>query len=285
MADITKVKPKVFANKLGIRAGSLDLLAGCPPCQGFSRLKAKFSKVQSKDKRNDLVLEYIRFVKELKPKSILLENVPGLKTDRRFSKIKLELEKLGYNLDYGILDAANYGVPQRRKRFILIGSRIKKVKLANTTRIKKTVSNAFAGMKKAGNSGDWMHDTLVEYRKDVLNIIKRIPKNGGSRSDLPYKYQLPSRKKQSKFNDVYSRMHWNKPAPTITGGCTSASKGRFIHPTENRAITLREAAILQGFRKSYKFPKNTNRQNLARLIGNAFPPQFTKAHAKVFIKY
>ena len=124
----------------------------------------------------------------------------------------------------------------------------------------------------------------TRYSKEVLGIIKKIKKDGGLRSDLPKKYHLPCFKRSGGFKDVYGRMKWGDVAPTLTGGCTSASKGRFLHPEEHRAITLREASILQGFPRSYKFPLNTNRQTLAVLIGNAFPPQFTKVHAKILYK-
>ena len=278
--NIRDVTTESFLAELDMNKGELDLLIGCPPCQGFSRIRAKSLKEGSKDDRNDLIFEYLRFVEGMLPKNIMLENVPGIKNDKRFLSVEKKLKELGYSIDYKIMDAANCGVPQRRKRFLLIGSRIKNIKITDFKMKKRTVRDAIGNLKIAGNSGDWMHDLLVNYREDILKKIKMIRKDGGSLSDLSKKYQLPSRKNGKKFSDVYSRMRWDDVSPTITCGCTSASKGRFLHPSENRAITLREAAILQGFPKSYKFPKSSNRQILAILIGNAFPPSFTKLHVR-----
>ena len=106
-----------------------------------------------------------------------------------------------------------------------------------------------------------------------------IPHNGGSRKDLPEEYWLNCHKKCNGFKDVYGRMAWDDLAPTITGGCFNPSKGRYLHPEENRAITMREAALLQGFPRDYNFPIVTNKSALAMMIGNALPPPFVKAHA------
>lgn len=274
--DIKKISVVSVMKELNIKKGDLDLLAGCPPCQGFSRIKLT-NKKKTYDERNDLVFQYIRFVKQMYPKTIMLENVPGLMNDKRMDKIEKLLVSKGYDLDYKILDAADYSVPQRRKRFILIGSRVGKVNLARQHRQKKTVRDAIKFLEKQHK--DELHNIRPRYSKKVLSIIKKIKKDGGLRSDLPKIYHLPCHKKTQGFKDVYGRMKWDDVAPTLTGGCTSASKGRFLHPEENRAITLREASILQGFPETYHFPLHNNKQSTATLIGNAFPPNFTKAHA------
>ena len=113
-----------------------------------------------------------------------------------------------------------------------------------------------------------------------MSLIRRIPKNGGSRTDLPNMDQLECHQKLDGFNDVYGRMSWHEPAPTITGGCINPSKGRYIHPDDDRAITLREAALLQGFPKSYAFDMSRGRYPAAQMIGNAFPPKFAEHHAR-----
>jgi len=111
-------------------------------------------------------------------------------------------------------------------------------------------------------------------------MIRHIPKNGGIRRDLPSEFQLKCHQRCNGFKDVYGRMAWDDVAPTITGGCFNPSKGRFLHPEEDRAITMREAALLQGFPKLYKFPTIDNKSAVALMIGNALPPPFITAHAK-----
>lgn len=118
-----------------------------------------------------------------------------------------------------------------------------------------------------------------------MTLIRRIPKDGGSRTDLPHGDQLACHQKFDGFKDVYGRMAWQKPAPTITSGCINPSKGRFIHPDANRAITLREAAILQGFPASYRFDMTQGRYRVARMIGNAFPPEFAEHHARALYEH
>lgn len=282
--DIRKLSPVKVMKSLGLKKGDLDLLAGCPPCQGFSKLRGKTNAEKTKDNRNDLVFEFLRFAKAFRPKTIMMENVPGLKADDRLNKMKHEFRKMGYSIEYGVENAENYGVPQRRKRFILIGSLSGPVSLAEPKKQKKTVRQAIGFLKEAGSSGDLLHDMVTDYKQETLKIFELIPKDGGLRSDLPAEYQLNCHKRSGGFKDVYGRMKWDEVSPTITGGCTSASKGRFIHPEANRAITLREAALLQGFPRGYKFPTNIRRGKIALLIGNAFPPAFTTSHAKLLAK-
>ena len=278
--DICAINPRSVMKQVGMKKGNLDLLAGCPPCQGFSRIRSKSAEDMAADERNNLVFQYLRFVKVLYPKTVMLENVPGLMQDGRMKKVEKELESMGYSFDQSVLNAADYGVPQRRRRFILVGSRIGGVNLARPTKQRRTVRQTIEFLQN-GKKSDPLHEKRTVYRKEVLDIIKKIKKDGGLRSELPKKYQLPCALRSGGFKDVYGRMKWDDVAPTLTGGCINASKGRFLHPEEDRAITLREAALLQGFSIRYKFPININRQKLAILIGNAFPPKFTKAHAKV----
>ena len=121
----------------------------------------------------------------------------------------------------------------------------------------------------------------AERRTDrIQKLIKRIPKDGGSRKDLGKKAQLACHKKCDGFKDIYGRMAWDKVSPTITSGCTNPSKGRFLHPDENRAITLREAAELQTFPKDYSFPLKVGKEQVASMIGNALPPEFIRKQTK-----
>lgn len=283
--DIRKISTVDLMNKLGLRAGELDLLAGCPPCQGFSTLRTRNNAKAVEDDRNDLVLEFLRFAEDIRPRSIMLENVPGLESDHRFVHFVKRLSDLGYKGNVEVLDVSNFGVPQRRKRLIFMASLTEKPQLAKPKSGKpKTVKDAIFHLPKPGKSGDLLHDSTRKHSDKVMRLIKSIPRNGGSRSDLPEELRLECHKRCNGFKDVYGRMKWDDVAPTITSGCTNPSKGRFIHPDQNRAITLREASILQGFPKGYKFPAIENKGAIALMIGNALPPPFVAAHAKSLLK-
>ncbi|MFD0326767.1 DNA cytosine methyltransferase [Lysobacter gummosus] len=278
--DIRAVPAARILADLKLRPGQVDLLAGCPPCQGFSRMRTRNQRSSVRDERNNLVSEFMRFVRVLKPKTVMMENVPALISDHRFRKICRELKALRYELVAEILDAADYLVPQRRKRMILLASRVHTPTLAKKSKRKITVRDALEGIESPARSKDEIHK-LGENRSDrVKRIIRLIPKNGGSRSDLPKSFELDCHKKFSGFSDVYGRMSWDSVSPTITSGCTNPSKGRFLHPRQNRTITLREAALLQGFSKGYKFNCLHGKEAIALMIGNALPPPFIAAHAR-----
>ena len=233
-----------------------------------------------RDPRNNLVLEFIRFVRGLKPKAIMLENVPGLETDRRMNEVRRVLRQLGYECNSGVLDAADYGVPQRRRRFILLAGRKAKIPFAEPAQAKKTVRAAFAKLDKGRARKDPLH-LLGETRSaKVTALIRSIPRNGGSRLDLGEHRQLDCHRNCDGFKDVYGRMAWDDVSPTITGGCCNPSKGRFLHPTKNRCITLREAALLQTFPPTYFFSTKRGKFPAAQMIGNALPPEFIRRHAK-----
>lgn len=278
--DITEIDIADVMKKLNIKKGELDLIAGCPPCQGFSTMRTLNGGRIIKDDRNDLIFEFLRFVKELAPKAIMMENVPGLIEDKRFKRFCKEIKSLGYEPNPGVKDAADYGVPQRRRRMILLAGKGFKIEFAQPSKKKKTVADAIRNMPKAGKSGDPLHDLPERRSETVKRRIAMIPKDGGSRTDLPKEEQLDCHKKCNGFKDVYGRMAWNKQAPTITSGCTNPSKGRFLHPTENRAITLREAALLQSFPRNYYYPVDKGKGDIALMIGNALPPTFIKKHSR-----
>ena len=280
-SDIKKLKTTQISRALHIRKGELDLLAGCPPCQGFSTMRTLNGKVAIDDPRNNLLLEFFRFVKELLPKAIMLENVPGLATDNLFLNFCTAIGGLGYIGEARIMNAADYGVPQRRRRLIYIAGYQRKIDFALPIAKRKTVREAFTSLLPAGKSGDPLHDIKEHRSERIRELIASIPLNGGSRTDLPDDKQLECHKKCSGFKDVYGRMTWEAVAPTITSGCFNPSKGRFLHPEENRTITLREAALLQGFPHDYLFPNVNSRTAIALLIGNALPPPFITAHAMV----
>ena len=279
--DIRKIDCQSLMKKLNLKRGCLDLLAGCPPCQGFSSMRTKNGKFSIVDDRNDLISEFYRFAKILRPKSVMLENVPGLKDSSQFSQFLLDMKKIGYDGDWKVLNAKDFGVPQRRRRLIYVAGYKREVAILAKKEKITTFRDALWGYPSPGNSGDYIHD-LPENRTDrIKKMISLVPKDGGSRSDLPDEFILPChRRSPHGFKDVYGRMAWDSPSPTITGGCASPSKGRFLHPQEDRCITMREAAILQGFPRTYIFPDSITKDKLALMIGNALPAPFIAAHAK-----
>lgn len=278
--DIRNVKARSVSRKLRLRKGQLDLLAGCPPCQGFSTMRTLNGGRSVRDKRNDLVSEFLRFVEALRPRAVMMENVPGLSKNRRFRVFCRRLAELGYLGEYRVLNAASFGVPQRRRRLIYLAGLNTRLSFARPRLAFKTVRDSISSLPAAGRSGDGVHD-LPEHRSEkTRRLIKNIPKNGGGRTDLPSEYRLKCHKLCNGFKDVYGRMEWDALAPTITTGFFNPSKGRFLHPTNNRAVTVREAAMLQGFRKSYIFNADHGKVALAVMIGNALPPPFITAHAR-----
>lgn len=287
--DICNLSPVEVMSALGLKPGELSLLAGCPPCQGFSSLRTRNKKSSVEDRRNDLVFEFVRWVKVFLPKCIMMENVPALAKDIRMSSAIAQLEDLGYrigNSNLRIDDIADYGVPQRRKRMIFTASRFGTVEQPKLVEIKTTVKEAIAWLPKAGDSGDPLHDLPDNRSEKVNKMISLIPKDGGSRSDLPEEYWLECHKRYPNgFKDVYGRMRWDDVSPTITGGCHNPSKGRFLHPEENRAITLREAALLQTFPKDYYFSLRRGKDSAALMIGNALPPEFIRQQGEVILKH
>jgi DNA (cytosine-5)-methyltransferase 1 len=272
--------PEALMQDLGLRPGDLSLLAGCPPCQGFSSLRTLNGGKDIDDPMNDLLFEVVRYVNVLQPRAIMIENVPGLAADPRIEAFRRCLDAAGYRSTYRVFDAADYGTPQRRRRMIFLALRDHQPVFADPIRRKRTVRQTIAALPPPGTTADPAHDYLVRHAPHVVELIRRVPRDGGSRKSLGARSQLVCHRKCDGFFDVYGRMAWKRPAPTITGGCINPSKGRFVHPEQDRAITLREAAMLQGFPKTYHFDVSKGRYPTAQLIGNAFPPKFAEHHAR-----
>lgn len=259
----------------------LDLLAACPPCQGFSTIRTRNRREASPDPRNDLVLKVIDLIKLLQPKTVLLENVPRLASDWRFAKMLQVLDELHYYTSFQIVDAYDYGVPQRRRRLVLAASRISMPELQpKKSRVYRNVRDAIGFLEKPSESNDWLHSHVRPRSQRIQELIRLIPRNGGSRASLPSKHILNCHRQTTGFKDVYGRLAWNYPASTVTSGCTNPSKGRFLHPEEHRALSLREASLLQSFPRKYKFAESSVTA-LALQIGNAIPPPLAHFHAAV----
>jgi len=274
--DIREINPEEWMKELALEVGELDLLAGCPPCQGFSTLRTNNGAKSNRDGRNSLVREMISLIETFLPKTVLMENVPGLKSKTVFKQFVRELKRLKYIPEEEIHDVVKYGVPQKRKRLVLAAGYKFNVPFAREVKGLKTVRSVLEDLPKAGESGDYWHDYPESRTELMMERIRATPQDGGSRSSWPDHLWLDCHRKTDGFKDVYGRMKWDAAAPTITGGCFNPSRGRFLHPVEDRGITLREAALIQSFPKRYKFPKSATKQEVALMIGNAIPPEFVK---------
>lgn len=284
--DIREVSPLEFADLV---PNKLDLLAICAPCQPFSTQNRHKSK---DDTRNDLLSTAIPFIAAFAPKLVFIENVPGLQSSDVFTYFTTWLhETAGYTVSEPIkLNAADHGVPQRRTRMILVAAKGVPLEVAvSISQVeKKYVRDAIGNLPppsvgRTVTNPDPMH---FARKHSPLNILRlqHIPKDGGGRESLPNHLQLACHKdkKSSSFSDTYGRMRWSDVAPTLTTGCTDITRGRFAHPEQHRAITLREAARLQSFPDHYVFLGNAS--EIATQIGNAVPPKMMYCIGQSLIK-
>lgn len=272
--DIRTLDPRDILRDVGIENGGIDVVTACPPCQGFSTL----GKLQRDDARNDLVLDVWRFVRELRPAVVMLENVPGLAGDDRLTALLRRMRAVGYSAREWVVDANDFGVPQRRRRLIVIGvldARKHAISLPMTlhelvpVRSGLTAGSVFQALEKIDLSRDPLHKPR-NHTSAVRARIMAVPV-GGTRFDLPIEHQLPCHRRMANrsASGAYGRIRLGEPAPTMTTRCASASCGAFVHPTEHRAISLREAAMIQTFPVNYKFAGH--RADIERQIGNALP--------------
>ena len=307
-ATYTANHPEVKAYKQDIRTingrdlralvpgGAIDLLAGCPPCQGFTSLTSKYRRY---DSRNNLIREMARLVEETKPKTVMMENVPGLAGRGRslLKEFQDRIEQLGYEVDVDILQVADYGVPQNRRRLVLLAGLGFQVPMPRPTHSKnknealapwRTVRDALSGLtepitlteakeRSMFERSNW-HLTRSISEKNKLRLIHAKP--GATWAAIPEDLRPECHKRgYAGFRNVYGRMSWDEVAPTITGGCTTLSKGRFGHPDMDRTISVREAALLQTLPPEYKIDTRYI-EYACNIIGNALPCDFAEAVAK-----
>lgn len=266
-----------------LAAGEVDLLAGGPPCQGFS-VQRRGSDV---DERNTLIADYLRHIWELQPRAFMMENVPAL-AGRRGKEILAAFvdgaEKLGYTVAMQVLDAADYGVPQHRRRLFVIGLRGERgfqfPEPTHTADTWKTVRDAIGDLADPGSAH--APDRLPNHDPDNIAEINRVRishvPEGGGREDIPWDLRLPCHRvpvEVSGHRAVYGRLWWDRPAGTITTKCNSFTRGRFAHPTEDRNISMREAARIQGFPDDFVF--EGGKVDVAHQVGNAVPPLLAMA--------
>lgn len=281
-ADVKTLTGPRLLRAVRLRSGELSLLTACPPCQGFSTLRTR-RRAKEEDPRNELIFEVLRLVRSIRPRALLIENVPGLAKNDRFSVFQNALQRAGYATQHAILDAQQFGVPQRRRRLVMVALRDGHLpeNIFQTVATVRTTRDAIAVLPCAGSSGDRLHDLPERRSAATMARIRATPKDGGSRGDLPPEFSgCACHEKSDGYSDVYGRMAWDKVSPTITSGCSNPSKGRFLHPTEDRAITLREAALIQTFPRDYAFDLSRGKEHVAWQIGNAFPPGFIEPIAR-----
>ena len=286
--DITTINGEVLNNEFG---NSLKILVGCAPCQPFSPYSFK---VKRKDeKKVNLLYTFSRLIGETQPVIISMENVPQLVDFNKssiFSDFCDELQSLGYSVYYTIVYCPDYGIPQRRRRLVLLASKLGEIELIPKTHSPQnyvTVRDAIGQLPSIAAGEYDKNDPLHRARKLSPLNLKRIQhtKEGGSWRTWPEDLILECIKKQSgrSYGSVYGRMKWDEPAPTMTTQCTGLGNGRFGHPEQDRAISLREAAIFQTFPMDYKFFSSVETMNpsiICRHIGNAVPPMLGRVIAK-----
>lgn len=279
--DIREVKPEDLNDIIKTPRKEALLFCGCAPCQPFTGQRRDIIK---KDSRRNLLSEFQRFVEYWHPDFIFLENVPGLqkvnKSGGVFKKFTDALIRLGYDFDSSVVKASDIGIPQARKRFILIAA------LKNKKRgIKPLASIVNKYQSTPSTVREWISDlptiqagenhptipnhVAAKLSPQNLARIKRTPE-GGDRRDWPQSLQVVCHKNYRGHSDVYGRMKWDAPAATLTTKCTSYSNGRFGHPEQDRAISVREAARLQTFPDNFIFHGSLH--SCARQVGNAVPP-------------
>lgn len=275
--------------------GKYRLLAGCAPCQPFSKLTQAIDNHQCWDLLNN----FARYIKGIEPELVTMENVPELaeRGEEVFDHFVNTLEKLDYHVDWKIVKCEEYGVPQFRRRLVLLASRLGELKVPEgqyrSEKKWKTVRKIIGKLPPLKSGEEHPKDRLhVASKLSDLNLqrIKATSSDGGNRRDWPEKLVLECHKKKTgkRYHSIYGRMWWDKPSPTMTTLCTGIGNGRFGHPEQHRSITLREAALLQSFPRSYQFwPSGTklNRTAVSRMIGNAVPPRLAKALGQAIMEH
>lgn len=260
------------------RKNGIKLLAGCAPCQTFSTYNQKAT---DSDKRWWLLLQFSRLVDELSPDLVTMENVPRLVKQNVFYKFIVELETNGYTVTHQVVNCAEYGVPQQRNRLVLLASKLGPIPLLTAQEFgksPKTVKEAIGDLPplSAGCSHprDPLHQSSALSPTNLLRIKASIP--GGTWRDWPKELVATCHKKSTgkTYPSVYGRMTWEHPAPTMTTQFFGFGNGRFGHPEQDRAISLREGAILQSFPRDYEFTRPEEKvcqKAIGKLIGNAVP--------------
>ncbi|WP_282143103.1 DNA cytosine methyltransferase [Cellulophaga baltica] len=293
-ADVFELKEKELEKTLELKRNDDDLLLiGCSPCQFWSIINTDKNKSQ---KSKNLLVEFERFVQYFTPGYVVVENVPGVlrkKGESGLEKFINWLESNKYTVHFKVHNTSDYGVPQNRKRFTLIANRVTDKKIIPIKANKKLTVRDVIGEKNGFIKIDAGHKDVTDFNHSAPNVseltlkrLERVEKDGGNRLSFANDKNLQLNcfiDRDTSFKDTFGRLWWDKPSPTITTKFFSVSNGRFVHPEENRALSIREGATLQSFPKSYKFI-GTSMGSIARLIGNAVPPEYAKRVGQAIIK-
>ncbi|MCW2118836.1 DNA cytosine methyltransferase [Flavobacterium sp. 7A] len=293
-ADVFELQEQELEDKLNLTKNDDNLiLIGCSPCQFWSIINTDKTK---STKSANLLIEFTRFVKHFNPGYVVVENVPGVLRQKKESGLEdfiIWLKENDYKVHFEVHNVAEYGVPQSRKRFTLIANRVtdESIDLIKSVERKVTVRdvlgqvNGFPEIKDGHkDKTDFLH-TVASISEVNKKRLKKVAKDGGDRLGFANDTELQLacfEGKDNSFKDTFGRLWWDKPSPTITTKFFSISNGRFVHPDEDRALSLREGATLQSFPKEYKF-YGTSTSAIARLIGNAVPPQYAKCIGEAII--
>ena len=272
------------------------ILVGCAPCQSFSTYSQRWSAGRRRG-RWDLIRQFAWFVERTRPHVVSMENVPPLVRTRDFRSFRSRLRKAGYWVEDRIVDCRDYGAPQMRRRLVLLASRLGPLELSPASHADPATWNdveSAIGHLPAVDAGDVdCSDPLHRAsRLSALNMDRiRASKPGGTWRDWPRRLVSPChlRTTGKSYPAVYGRMEWDKPAPTITGQCFGFGNGRFGHPEQDRALTLREAALLQTFSEEFEFFSSDEpfpgMRHVGNLIGNAVPPVLGRAIGESLIDH
>jgi DNA (cytosine-5)-methyltransferase 1 len=258
---------------------SVKVLVGCAPCQPFSSHTFK-AKNKEDDVRWNLINHFIRAIDELQPDVVSMENVRGITKTQVFKDFVKDVEKRGYKVDYNVIYCPDYGIPQNRSRLVLLASRLGEIKIPKKTHSKDTYLTVGEVIKKLPKikSGATHPTDRIHQSKNLAPInIKRIKqsKPGGTWQDWDMELLPDCYKKDTgqTYTSVYGRMKWGEVSPTITTQFFNYGSGRFGHPEQDRALSIREGALLQTFPLNYDFGDHKSMSRIAKHIGNAVPPQ------------
>jgi len=284
VADLSKVfqsdpeakKLTTTEQEIARAVGDVDILVGGPPCQGHSDLN-NFSRRD--DPKNGLYMVMARAAKVLKPKMVLIENVPGVKHDRgsAFARTGAALEKLGYHVSFGVVNMHALGVPQTRRRMVMLASRfglfdVEEVASRYRTEARTTAwaIKELVGKVNAGSIADTASTPSADNKRRIDYLFEN------ELYELPDAERPPCHRDGGhSYKSIYGRLRWDEPAQTITSGFYSMCMGRYVHPVERRTLTAKEAARLQFFPEYFSFEAAGKRTALAKIIGNAVPPKLS----------
>lgn len=266
---------------------TIRILVGCAPCQPFSKYTNRYRKDGPTDDKWKLLYSFARLVQEVNPEIISMENVPELESKKVFADFVSTLKELNYYVDWKIVYCPEYGVPQNRKRLVLLASRLGEIKLIpplydseHYPTVRQAIGNLSALKDGEQDANDLLHRACRLSSTNLKRIRQSTP--GGTWRDWDEELQLECHKKESgkTYPSVYGRMSWDEPSPTITTQFYGYGNGRFGHPEQDRALSLREGAILQSFPPDYVFIDNdhpSNRREIGIHIGNAVPVELGRA--------